>query len=42
VIASIPKLIRECIRTESKKLIWEVYMSSEQPSIIFLEWLKYV
>jgi hypothetical protein len=36
-----PKLIRESIRTKSNELIWEVDMSSAQPSIIFLEWLKY-
>ena len=41
VIASMPKLIRESIRTKSNELIWEVDMSSSQPSIIFLEWLKY-
>lgn len=41
VIASMPKLIRESIRTKSNELIWEVDMSSAQPSIIFLEWLKY-
>lgn len=37
-----PKLIRESIRTKSNELIWEVDMCSAQPSIIFLEWLKYV
>jgi len=42
LIASIPKLIRESIRTKSNELIWEVDMCSAQPSIIFLEWLKYV
>jgi len=41
VIASMPKRIRESIRTKSNELIWEVDMSSAQPSIIFLEWLKY-
>ena len=41
VIASMPKLIRESIRTKSNELIWEVDMRSAQPSIIFLEWLKY-
>jgi hypothetical protein len=41
VIASMPKLIRESIRTKSNELIWEVDMSSAQPSIIFLEWLKW-
>jgi hypothetical protein len=42
VIASMPKLIRESIRTKSNELIWEIDMSSAQPSILFLEWLKYV
>jgi hypothetical protein len=41
VIASMPKLIRESIRTKTNELIWEIDMSSAQPSIIFLEWLKY-
>jgi hypothetical protein len=41
-IASMPKLIRECLRTKSNELIWEVDMCSAQPSIIFLEWLKNV
>ena len=40
--ASIPKLIRESLRTKSNELIWEVDMCSAQPSIIFLEWLKNV
>ena len=40
-IASMPKLIRECLRTKSNELIWEVDMTSAQPSIIFLEWLNY-
>jgi len=40
-IAYMPKLIRECLRTKSNELIWEVDMSSAQPSIIFLEWLKW-
>ena len=42
IIASMPKLIRESLRTKSNELIWEVDMCSAQPSIIFLEWLKYV
>ena len=41
IIASMPKLIRESLRTKSNELIWEVDMCSAQPSIIFLEWLKY-
>lgn len=40
-LASMPKLIRESLRTKSNKLIWEVDMTSAQPSIIFLEWLKW-
>lgn len=40
-IASMPKLIRECLRTKCNELIWEVDMTSAQPSIIFLEWLNY-
>jgi len=41
IIASMPKLIRESLRTKSNDLIWEVDMCSAQPSIMFLEWLKY-
>ena len=41
VIASMPKLIRESIRTKSNELIYEVDMCSAQPSIIFLKWMKY-
>jgi len=40
-IASMPKLIRKCLRTKSNELIWEIDMTSAQPSIIFLEWLKW-
>ena len=39
--ASMPRQVRKCLRTKSNELIWEVDMSSAQPSIIFLEWLKY-
>ncbi|MDG1774727.1 MAG: hypothetical protein P8H18_03875, partial [Flavobacteriaceae bacterium] len=39
--ASIPKYIRESMRTKNNELIWEIDMSSAQPSIFFLEWLKY-
>ncbi|MEC8273778.1 MAG: hypothetical protein VXZ76_02940, partial [Bacteroidota bacterium] len=38
--ASIPRLIRECLRTKDNKLIYEVDMASAQPSILLLEWLK--
>ena len=41
-IASMPRYIRESIRVKPNELIWEVDMSSAQPSIIFLEWLNYV
>ena len=37
-----PRYIRESIRVIPNELIWEVDMSSAQPSIIFLEWLNYV
>ena len=40
-IAYMPKLIRQSLRTKSNELIWEVDMTSAQPSIIFLEWLKW-
>lgn len=40
-LASMPKLIRESLRTKSNELIWEIDMTSAQPSIIFLEWLKW-
>lgn len=39
--ASMPRQVRKCLRTKNNELIWEVDMSSAQPSIIFLEWLKY-
>jgi hypothetical protein len=38
--ASIPRLIRECLRTKDNELIYEVDMASAQPSILILEWLK--
>ena len=38
--ASIPRLIRECLRTKDNELIYEVDMASAQPSILLLEWLK--
>ena len=40
--ASIPRLIRECLRTKDNELIYEVDMASAQPSILILEWLKSV
>ena len=39
--ASMPKQVRECLRTKNNELIWEIDMSSAQPSIMFLEWLKW-
>jgi len=39
--ASMPRQVRKCLKTKSNELIWEVDMSSAQPSIIFLEWLKW-
>ena len=36
-----PRQVRKCLRTKKNELIWEVDMSSAQPSIIFLEWLKW-
>jgi len=39
--ASMPKQVRKCLRTKNNELIWEIDMSSAQPSIIFLEWLKW-
>lgn len=38
--ASMPKQVRKCLRTKNNELIWEIDMSSAQPSIMFLEWLK--
>ena len=39
--ASMPRQVRKCLKTKSNELIWEIDMSSAQPSIIFLEWLKW-
>ena len=39
--ASMPRIVRKCLRTKANELLWEVDMTSAQPSIIFLEWLKY-
>ena len=39
--ASMPKQVRKCLRTKNNELIWEIDMSSAQPSIMFLEWLKW-
>lgn len=40
--SSIPKLIREIMRTKDNELLYEVDMSSAQPSILFLCWLKFI
>ncbi|WP_296636241.1 hypothetical protein [Polaribacter sp.] len=39
--AFMPRQVRKCLRTKTNNHIWEVDMSSAQPSIIFLEWLKW-
>lgn len=41
-VASIPRHIRHSMRANEDELIWEVDMSSAQPSILMLEWLKYI
>lgn len=40
LVASAPKLIRQSFLTKSKEEIYEVDMSSAQPSILILEWLE--
>jgi bifunctional DNA-binding transcriptional regulator/antitoxin component of YhaV-PrlF toxin-antitoxin module len=40
--ATVPRLIREGFKTKSGEDIWEVDMASAQPSILILEWLKYL
>jgi len=40
--ASVPKHIRECFITKGGEPIYEVDMSSAQPSILFLEWMRFV
>ena len=37
---SIPRYIRAVMRTKSNELLYEVDMSSAQPSILFLSWLE--
>ena len=39
---SIPKYIRAVMRTKSNELLYEVDMSSAQPSILFLSWLEHI
>ncbi|MAJ31653.1 MAG: hypothetical protein CMC18_03230 [Flavobacteriaceae bacterium] len=38
--ASIPRLIRKCMRTKKNEIIYEVDMSSSQITILVLEWLR--
>lgn len=42
MVTSIPKKIRAGLRTKNMELIYEVDMSSAQPSILFLEWFKHL
>jgi hypothetical protein len=40
MVASIPRLIRRCLRTKNDELIYEIDMASAQPSILILEYLS--
>ena len=40
MVASIPRLIRNCLRSKKNELLYEVDMASAQPSILILEYLK--
>lgn len=40
MVASIPRLVRQCLRTKTNDLIYEIDMSSAQPSLLILEYLK--
>tara|TARA_A200000113_G_scaffold220858_1_gene231664 strand:- start:103 stop:1464 length:1362 start_codon:yes stop_codon:yes gene_type:complete len=40
--AAVPKHIRECFTTKGGDPIYDVDMSSAQPSILFLEWMRFV
>lgn len=40
MVASIPRLIRRCLRTKSDELIYEIDMASAHPSILILEYLS--
>ena len=42
MVTSIPRKIRAGLRTKKMELIYEVDMASAQPSILILEWLKYL
>ena len=39
-VSSIPRTIRQCLRTKKGELIYEVDMASAQPSLLILEWIK--
>ena len=39
-VSSIPRTIRQCLRTKKDELIYEVDMASAQPSLLILEWIK--
>lgn len=38
--SSIPRHVRQCLRTKNNDLLYEIDMSSAQPSLLFLEYLK--
>lgn len=40
--ASVPKHIRECFKTKENEEIYEVDMASAQPSILLLEWMRWL
>lgn len=40
--SSIPRLVRQCLRTKNNDLLYEIDMSSAQPSLLFLEYLKHL
>jgi hypothetical protein len=40
MVASIPRLIRRCLRTKDDELIYEIDMASAHPSILILEYLS--
>jgi hypothetical protein len=40
MVSSIPRLIRHCLRTKNNELLYEIDMSSAQPSLLILEYLK--
>jgi hypothetical protein len=42
LVASIPRYVRECLRTKEGRLIYEIDMASAQPSILILEWISWL